>query len=536
MRFRNLAAGFVAGTVAFGLTPPPAATAAAEPATLIVGLRHGTAPAAALDRIEPITTTALSEAEAVAIEVPAREAAAATRTLLADPGVAYVEPDHVAQAAAIRPNDPGYAGQWGIAMTRVNEAWSATRGSAAVTIAVIDTGVSRLPDLAPRMLPGYDFVNDDADATDDNGHGTMAAGVIAAGGNNRVGVAGVCWYCRILPVKVLGKGGSGSYSDIAEGIRYAADRGADVLNLSLGGGDDSQLLRDAVAYATGKGALVVAAAGNQGSPKPHYPAAIPAVVAVGGVNPSGARYPWSNYGADWVDLTAPGCNPAQNLAGVVSQYCGTSSATPFVTGVAGLLAATSPVPTSAEVRSALLAGAVKGRVDALGGLAKLPVTGDTSRPAVVFGATPTIGRGVVTVTASAADQRGVSKVQLYAGSRLIGTDTVPPYAFRWQTAPRTGTMSLELRAVDRAGNVAATRRTVRVDNTAPAIKIAKRGRHVTARATDSSGIAKLELLVNGKVVARHAGYLRQFRVPRTNRSVQVRGYDKAGNWRVVRAA
>jgi subtilisin family serine protease len=501
--------------------------------SLVVGLRHQAAPVAALNRIDTVRTDGLSDA--VAVDVPARAVAEATRALLADPNVAYVEPDHIATVAAVRPADPGYAGQWGIPMTRVNEAWSATRGAARVTIAVLDTGVSRLPDLAGRLLPGHDFVNDDADATDDNGHGTMAAGVIAAAGNNGIGVAGICWSCRILPVKVMGRDGSGNYSHIAEGIRWAADRGANVINISLGGNDDSHLLRDAVAYAAGKGSLVVAAAGNQGSPKPHYPAAIPSVVAVGGVTSAGARYSWSNYGSGWVDVGAPGCNRAQGRNGAVTDYCGTSSATPFVAGVAGLVASTDLQPSAAVVRSALLAGAVRGRVDALGALASLPVAGDTVRPAVAFGATPTLARGLVTVTAAAADQRGVARVQLYAGGRLTGTDTVAPYAFRWQSAPRTGTLPLELRAYDRAGNVAVVRRYVRADNTVPAVRVVKRGRYVTARATDASGVARLELLVNGRVAARYAGYLRQFRVPTGARTVQVRAYDRAGNVRVAAA-
>ncbi len=514
-------------------TPAPAAAADATPVALVVGLREGAAPVAALDRLDAERTATVGDA--LTVDVPAGEAAGATRALRADPNVAYVEPDHIATAAAIRPDDPGYPGQWGIAMARVNEAWSATRGAARVTVAVVDTGVTKLPDMAARILPGHDFVNDDDNASDDNGHGTMAAGVIAATGYNHTGIAGICWYCQILPVKALDAKGSGSYSDIAAGIRYAADRGASIINLSLGGADDSQLLRDAVAYAGTKGALVVAAAGNQGSATPHYPAAIPAVLAVGGVDPKGARYSWSNYGPSWVDVTAPGCNPAQQLNGVIGQYCGTSSATPFVAGVAGLLAATEPAPSAAVVRAALLGGAVKGRVDALGALNKLPTAGDTIKPSVAFGGTPALARGLVTVTAAAADQHGVARVQLYAAGRLAGTDTAAPYAFRWQSAPRTGAVALELRAYDRAGNVTALRKYVRADNTAPAVQVYPRGRYVTARATDASGIARLELLVNGKIATRYAGYLREFRVPAGARRVQVRAYDKAGNARVVAA-
>jgi subtilisin family serine protease len=510
---------------------PGVAYASGDPVPLVVGVRQEGAPVAALERVDAVPTGQVGDA--VAVEVPAGRVAAATRALEADPNVAYVEPDHVARAEAVRPNDPGYREQWGVVQARVDQAWSATRGASRVVVAVVDTGVSRLPDLASRMLPGHDFVNDDADASDDNGHGTMAAGVLAAGGNNKVGVAGVCWNCRILPVKVLDSRGTGSYSTIAEGIRYAADRGAGVISLSLGGDDDSRLLRDAVAYAAGKGALVVAAAGNQGTSKPHYPAAIPSVLAVGAVTPTGARYSWSNYGSGWVDVTAAGCNPAQARDGSVDEFCGTSSATPFVAGVAGLLAATDPAPSAAAVRAALVRGAVKGRVDALGALGALPAVGDRTGPAVAFGATPRLARGWVTVSASAADQHGVSRIQLYAAGRAIATDTAAPYAFRWQSAPRTGTVVLELRAYDRAGNVTVTRRTVRADNTAPAMKLTVSRGRVTARAADPSGIARLELLVKGKVAARYNGNIRKFGFSSRAHRVQVRAVDKAGNTRTA---
>nr|WP_296065537.1 S8 family serine peptidase [uncultured Actinoplanes sp.] len=439
-----------------------------------------------------------------------------------------------AAADAIRPDDPGYARQWGLVKTRVNQAWSAGRGNGRVVIAVVDTGVSPVADLAGRVLPGHDFVNDDDNAADDNGHGTMAAGVIAAAGYDGTGVAGACWACRILPVKVLDAKGGGGYDKIAAGIRYAADRGASIISLSLGGSDDSLLLRDAVAYAQSKGSLVIAAAGNRGSNRPHYPAAIPSVLAVGGLTPADTRYPWSNYGS-WVDVAAPGCNAAQTIAGAVGDYCGTSSATPFVAGVAGLLASTDPAPSAAEIRSALIASKVSpsGRIDALAALNALPYAGDVTRPAVIFGATPALARGRVTITAAAADQHGIAKVQLFVAGRLIATDTSAPYAMPWQTAGLSAAVPVEVRAYDRAGNTTSVRRYVRADNTAPVVRVAGNRKAVTARAADASGITRLELVVNGKVAVRHTGYLRRFAVPAGARTVQVRAYDRAGNVRTA---
>ncbi|MEU4239394.1 S8 family serine peptidase [Actinoplanes sp. NPDC026619] len=441
-----------------------------------------------------------------------------------------------AQAAVARPSDPAYATQWGVQRARVNEAWSAVKGDPRVTIAIVDTGVSKLPDFGDRLLDGHDFVNNDDDASDDNGHGTMAAGVAAAAGNNRLGVAGICWFCRILPVKVLDATGAGNYDNFANGIRYAADHDATIISASFGGNDDSQSLRDAVSYATAKGSLVIAAAGNKGTSQPHYPAAIPAALAVGAVDAQGVRYSWSNYGPSWVDLTAPGCNPAQQRNGVIGDYCGTSSATPFVSGVAGLLAATDPAPSASTIRAALVAGARGGQVDAVGALNALPPAGDTTAPAVAVDALPALARGLVTVGAAAADQHGVARVEVYAGGRLIADDRVAPYSVAWQSAPRNGLVPLEFRAYDRAGNVTVVRRTLRVDNAAPAVKVYRNGRNVTARATDASGVARLELLINGKIIARYAGYLHQFRVPAGARTIGIRAVDKAGNARLVAAA
>jgi thermitase len=449
MRVRNLVLGALAAIAA---TPALPAHAAVSSETLVVGLKAAAkAPAGA----EAIPGTG-----AVTVDVPADRITDVARKLAADPNVAYVEPDHVAHAAALTPNDPGYKSQWGTVQTRVNQAWSSVRGSGRVVIAVVDTGVTPTADLAGRVLPGHDFVNNDSDPRDDSGHGTMAAEVIAANGYNKTGIAGVCWACKILPVKVLGKDGSGDYSDIAAGIRYAADQGATVINLSLAGTDDSQLLRDAVTYATAKGSLVLAAAGNDGSSAPHFPAAIPAVLAVGGVTSTGARYPWSNYGS-WVDVTAPGCNPSQALNGAVEQYCGTSSATPFTAGVAGLLASTDPAPSAATIRAALVASRVGTHIDALNALNALPYAGDTTAPTLVFAATPRVSKGVVTATVAASDQHGVARVQFYAAGHLVATDTAAPYSLSWKANVK-GLVALQVRAYDRAGNVAATARGVHV--------------------------------------------------------------------------
>ena len=556
MNLRALTVGLLVGGIA--LTGGPAVAAPAdEPAvSLIVGLRTDADVVGTLERSVDVVDSE-SLVGAVTVDVPAGQVGEAAAALRADPAVAYVEPDHVARISAVTPNDPAFGHQWGITKTRVDTAWATTRGSAATVVAVVDTGVQVLPDLAGRVLAGRDFVNDDNNAADDQGHGTMTAGVIAAGGDNRTGIAGICWTCRILPVKVLGADGSGSYSDIAQGVRWSADQGADIINLSLGGDADSQLLRDAVAYATGKGALVIAAAGNDGSPAPHYPAAIPAVLAVGASTSADSRYSWSNYGSSWVDIAAPGCNPAQARNGTVSQFCGTSSATPFVAGVAALLASTTPTPTAAVLRTALttsahgIAGtwvpASSGRVDAAAALASLPVTDDHVLPVTSFLAPGgnALVRGKVTVDARATDDIGVAKVQLLADGVVVGTDRVAPYRFSWQTTGRGKAVTLGLRTYDRGGNVTSATRRVTVDNWGPTVTVTggpaggtrhvRKTKYVTASATDTSGVSRLELLVDGKIVQRYAGRVHKFAVQTWKHgavmTVQVRAYDRAGNAR-----
>jgi subtilisin family serine protease len=558
---RALAVLIVAGALA--PVSPAAARADEAPVSLVVGLRAGADVVDDLaETVDVLRTEPLPGA--VAVDVPAGQVAAATAELRADPAVAYVEPDHVARAAAVTPNDPAYRSQWGITRARVDLAWSTTRGAAGVTVAVLDTGVRPLTDLAPRLLTGYDFVNSDTDANDDNGHGTMTAGVLAATGGNGVGIAGVCWSCTILPVKVLGANGSGSYTDIARGIRYAADRGADIINMSLGGSADSRLLTDAVAYATAKGALVIAAAGNDGSTARHYPAAIPSVLAVGASTSGDARYSWSNHGSAWVDLAAPGCNPAQDLTGAVGSFCGTSSATPFAAGVAALLASQNPAPDAAAIRRALTSSATRiaggwvdaasGRVDAAAALGlwrtSVAVRADTAPPVAAFRypATSALVRGVVPINGLASDDGRVTRVDLAAGGRLVGTDTTAPYAFRWNTRGYRGPVTMTLRAQDDAGRVTLVRRIVRVDNDAPAVAVqgrahgargVRRTLYVTARAADASGISRMDLVVDGRVTQRHAGGLRQFPVQTwlhgRAMTVQVRAYDSAGNMRATPA-
>ncbi|MBI2322609.1 MAG: S8 family serine peptidase [Chloroflexi bacterium] len=264
------------------------------------------------------------------------------------------------------PNDPSYAAsQWNLRAMRLPDAWEITTGSSAVTIAVVDTGVDLAhPDLVSKIASGgWDFANSDASPQDDNGHGTHVAGIAAAATDNGVGIAGVAWQARILPVKVLNSSGSGFISDVADGIRWAADHGAQIINLSLGSTSDPQSLRDAVAYARGRGALVVAAGGNCGSPssdctlvnEPDYPAAYTTVVAVAATDQGDQRASFSTV-QSYIDVAAPGAGILSTYWSSGSTYAslsGTSMAAPHVAGLAALILALIPQLTADEVTLAM---------------------------------------------------------------------------------------------------------------------------------------------------------------------------------------
>ncbi len=267
-------------------------------------------------------------------------------------------------------SDTQTAGQYSLDRMRVRDAWKRSTGGSNL-VAVLDTGVQAdHRDLRNRVVKGYDFVNDDSSAIDDNGHGTWVAGIIAANANDGYGIAGISWKDRILPVKIMSAGGTGSTADLAAGITYAANRGADIINMSVGGFPYSQVIQDAVNNAWNKGAVLVGAAGNNNRRETFYPASYDHVVSVSATQVEDEFSHWSSYGPK-VDVSAPGssvlttnCTAAACMHedwGSHTYISGTSFATPNVSGVVALLMARYPAKTPAQIVSRLL-----GTVDDLG--------------------------------------------------------------------------------------------------------------------------------------------------------------------------
>jgi predicted CXXCH cytochrome family protein len=308
--------------------------------------------------------------------------------LQASTGVVFAEPNYLASLASL-PNDPEITSQPNLWNIQAPDAWNALPSMQEVLVAVLDTGVEVThPDLANTIWQnageigtdvngndkrsngldddgngymddwqGWNMVAGNNNVNDDNGHGTHLAGIIGASVNNAIGIAGVAPNTRILPVKVLDNTGYGDYARVAEGITYATDMGARIINLGFAGLGSSQMLQDAVDYAIAHGVLVVAASGNGGLNTTFYPAAYPGVIAVSAVDGSLNWAPFSSSG-DHISLVAPGVGIYSTyLGGTYKAFSGTSMASAHVSGVAALLAGQPQFATADNLRSALLGSA-----------------------------------------------------------------------------------------------------------------------------------------------------------------------------------
>ena len=379
--------------------------------------------------------------------------------LRSDPRVRYAELDGIVRASRV-PNDELLPTQWSVTKTHAEQAWDLSTGSSQVVIGILDTGVDpSQPDLRGKLVAGYDYVNNDQDPSDDNGHGTAVAGVVAANSDNVIGVAGYCWACRQMPVKVLGADGTGFASGLAQGIIWATDHGARVINASLGSPVDDLTLAAAAQYAWLHGVLVVAAAGNEGSPSPDYPAVLPNVLSVSASDQNDRLYGFSNSGAR---VAAPGENSTTGLGGTYVSFLGTSSAAPVVSGIAALAFSLVPGVTPGQVEQAIEASAVpipgvaSGRVDAYATLHTLVLgLAPTETPAP--SQAPPQGGASGTGTSAGARRTKVVRGRIARGRTASVVLATGAGVLRATVKAHTGRPTIRLRLVA-AGRVAASAR------------------------------------------------------------------------------
>lgn len=315
-----------------------------------------------LNKFNTKISARIEKLNVLVLKVPAVQQEAIIKALSSIPSVEFAEPDYVAHAFTAT-NDPSLSQQWGMAKIQASNsssqsAWDITVSNPSVKIAILDTGIDQdHEDVSSKIVSNQNFT--DSPTPDDlYGHGTHVAGIAAAISNNSIGVAGVGYNSSLMNVKVLNDSGSGAYSWIANGITWATDNGAQVINMSLGGSSGSAILQNAVDYAVSHGVVVVAAAGNNGNTAASYPGYYAGAIAVAATDSNDVKASWSTYGS-WVDVAAPGVNIFATLPNHSNQIggqnygnlSGTSMATPHTAGLAGLIWATGLCSTNTCVRN-----------------------------------------------------------------------------------------------------------------------------------------------------------------------------------------
>ena len=458
---------------------------------------------------------------------PGREKAL-TQMLKRNPHVKFAELDgvvHMQQAT----NDTYFGSEWHLAKIGAPAAWDLATG-AGVTIAVLDTGVdSTHPDLAARIVPGWNTYDNNSNTADVYGHGTKVAGAAAAIGNNSVGVTGVAYDAKIMPMRISDTSGYITYySMVANAVTWAADHGARVANISYGV-ENVAAVQSAAQYMRNKGGVVVTAGGNAGTLDAS--ANTTTMITVAATDANDARASFSTYGAP-IDLSAPGVGIYTTTnGGGYGAVNGTSFSSPITAGVVALMFSANPALKPDQIDSILASTALDlgtagrddyygaGRIDAYKAVmaAKSAATTDTQAPSVSITSPGSTVKGIVTVNVAATDNLSVSRVELYAGGTLVATDTTGPYSFSWDTTSRAdGAVSLVAKAYDSSGNVGSSTINVTVSNatasadvTPPVVTINNpvNGATVTGNvnvgvaASDNVALSNVSLYVDGVLKA-----------------------------------
>ena len=500
------------------------------PGQLLVQERDGANPSAiarAISSHGAIEKGSIPQLKVHILRVPDPALEIVRQNLLRTGLFTFAERDAIAKGTLI-PNDPDYGSEWHLPIISGPNAWNITTGSAAVTIAVIDSGVDPThPDLSGKLVAGWNWVNGTSNTADDYGHGTAVAGSAAAASNNGTGVGSVAWANMIMPLVVLDSTDSATYSNMASAVTYAADHGARIINMSLGSTLNTSTLQSATDYAWSKNAVVFASAGNSGSSTPFYPAASPNVVAVSATNSTDAITSWSNFG-NWVDLSAPGDSIlTTNNGGGYAYWSGTSFSSPIAAAVGALVLSVQPSLSNSALVSLLEANSDDlgapgydqyygwGRVNAYKAVLAASTASVDVTPPTVSISSPSNGAtvsGTINVQGSATDNVGVTQVQFYVDTQLVASLTAGSFSFSWNTTgAANGSHTLTVKAYDAANNVGQSAITVNVNNpvvadtTPPTVSITSpangstvgRSVKINVSATDNVGVVQVCIYIDG---------------------------------------
>lgn len=483
------------------------------------------------------TSRRIGKSELRIIDLPANASETAVLAKLAHhPQLKFAELDRRIPAD-LAANDPYIGSEWHLPKINATSSWDTTQG-AGIVIAILDSGVlATHPDLASKLVPGWNFYDNNSNTADANGHGTAVAGAAAAITNNGTGVSGVAGAAKIMPIRVSDSSGYAYYSAIASGVTFAADNGARVANASFSGVYGSASVQSAANYLKSKGGLLVVSAGNSGADDGSL--ASTTMIPVSATDSADARASWSSFGK-YVAVAAPGVGIWTTGAdGAYRAASGTSFSAPITAGVVALMMAAKPTLTASQVESLLYSTAVDlgtagrdiyfgyGRVDASAAVAAATTAtaADTLAPSAAI-VTPSGGTsvtGLVAVDASASDNVGVTRVELRVNGSTVATDTAAPYQFSWDTTKfANGTSTLVVQAFDAAGNSKASTgvavnvaNNLAADSSAPVVSITNpvNGSKVSGSvqikvtANDNSGTAaiKQSLYLNGKLISSATG-------------------------------
>ena len=539
------------------------------PDELLVGLRPGTSGAQVENLYRLYGAEKLQDLSNInvhRIRVPAQSLDAVENALSHRPEIKFVEKNYRLSPNFV-PNDSLYSSQWHLPKISADMAWDISQGTPSVVVAILDSGVDPThPDLASKLVAGYNFYDGNTNTTDVYGHGTKVAGTAAAICNDSIGVAAPACQNLIMPIRVTDTSGNGYVSAIASGLSWAVDHGAKVMNLSFGGVAGISTITSAAQYVMNHGGLVIAAAGNCGcfdSTPPN-----PYMISVSGTDQNDNLASWSSQG-DYVDVAAPGVGIYTTMmGGGYGAPSGTSFSSPLTAGVVALMMSVNPSLSPTQIGSLLEANADDlgaagydtaygyGRVNAYRAVSAAATNSpprDTTAPTASI-SSPSNGAtvsGAISVAVSANDNVGVSRVDLYMDGALYGSDTSAPYSFYWDTTQiSTGSHTLAAVAYDAAGN-AGNSPTISVnvsnnlvkDTQAPTVSITSAAAtgasggsklNVSVSASDNVSVVKVELYLDNSLVGTDTATPYSFSVNTRKLSsgthtLQAKAYDGAGN-------